>query len=276
MTKDSLRATEIRKRVAALRPKISKQEAAKRRQASLKGFKTFEIVSIVVLAVVLIALTFLILAASKGDEAGSEALFNATLLFWSAVTLQSALMIRTSFVRLNRDNYVSEDRTDHPFRGWRFTPFTPLLGAIILLPLIISGVYNTDDVNAVGAFFLMLVLGLIAFLIGFLVAAFIIAPIEALTRGIIALAKGDKTKIGYIYFGLFVAALTSFIIVGTLAVDPHSPYPAGSFQVALALLGIPGNYSIESEALLWVARLLIVGIIAAFVVPAIRKRRIGK
>ena len=255
----------LRERRAALRLKLPKEEAAKRRAASLRRFKRFDLISAAVLTVVLIALSFVIYEATK-PSAPNEAVLNATLLFWAAITLQSALMIRTSFVRLSADDKVSEDKTDHPFRGWKFTYFTPLIGTAILLPAILSGVYSGDGITVVGGFFLVLAMSFVSLLLGALVAAFIITPIELIIRGFIALAKGDKTKTGYLYFGFFAAALTTMIILGTMAVNPDSAYPRGSFEIVLAILGIPGGYSVESEVLLWVVRGIIIALISAYVI----------
>ncbi len=261
----------LKQQRAALRPKITKAEALKRRAASLRRLKFFDIISVTVLTIVLIIITFLVFEAAKPD-APNEAVINTMLLFWGAITLQSALMLRASFVRLSRDDRISEDDKDHPFKGWRLTPFTPVIATVILIPAILAGVYDGDDINTIGSLLLMFSMNFAALLLGALVAAFIIAPLEAIARGLIALARGDKTKNGYLYFGIFAAAITAFIVVGTMAVNPDSPYPIGMFEVALALLGIPGGYSVDSEGLLWLARVLILGILAVLFIPARRKK----
>ena len=269
---------ELHKRQAALRPKISKEEAARRRAKSLRNFKLFEVVSLVLLTAVLVFLSYHIFQSYYNEDAykavlGSDATFNLTLIFWGAITLQAALMIRTGFVRNAADNLISEDKTDHPFKGWRFTLFTPLLGVIILLPAILAGVFNDDDINTVGVFFLMLLMSCMAFLLSALVAAFIIAPIELLIRGVVALIKGDRSKVHYVLIGTFIAGLTAFIVLGSMSVAAELPYPAGSFQVLLALFGIPGGYEVTNETLLWVTRGILAAIIGFWIIMSLTGKK---
>lgn len=205
------------------------------------------------------------------EHLGSEATFNLMLMFWGAITIQGALMIRTSFVRISR-NKLENGTGDNPFEGWRFTFFTPLIGPLILLPAIVAGVLNDDSVGSVGSFFLVLGMSFIALLLSALVAAFILAPIELFIRGIVGIIKGDKSKASYVVFGLIVGAITAVITLGAMAVDTNRPYPAGSAQALLALLGIPGAYDIKDETLLWAAR----GVVAALVVFFIYVYNAGK
>ena len=267
------RSQRIKKEVAALRPKISKAEAMRRRAKSMRRFMLFEIISGAVVTCALIYLGFQFFEANK-PEAENEAVFQVMLWFWGLVTLHSAIIIRTSVVRLNHDNLISEDTTDHFFRGWRLTPFIPVIGLIIMTPAILSGMFNGDDIGTVGNFFMMLMLLFVASLLGPLVAAFIIAPIELIIRGVIALIKGDKTRIGYVIVGGVIASLTVFIALGSMAVSAGMPYPAGSVQIVLALLGIPGDYRVNSEGLLWLTRLLLLGLVIFFIaIRAQGKRR---
>ncbi len=254
----------LRQYRAERRLKISPEEAIRRRKVSIKKIRMFEIVSIAILTAVLVGLSFLVLDSLK-PEAENEAAINAMILFWGAISLQAALMIRAGFIRQSKDDLLSEDRTDHPFRGWRLTYFTPLLGFLILIPAIAAGVFNDDSGNLVGSVFMVLLMNFGALLMGALVAAFIVAPIDLIVRGIIALVKGDKSRSGYIVFGLIILVITTFIFVGSAAVSPDAPYPVGSGQILFALLGIPGNYDVKSEALLWVARGIIVGLVLFFV-----------
>ncbi len=266
---------ELKAREAALRPNISKAEAQRRRAKSLRNFKLFEVISIALLTAVLVFLSYHIFQSLQHEDAyravlGSEATFNLMLMFWGAITLQGALMLRAGFVRNAADNRISEDSTDHPFKGWRFTPFTPLLATAILLPSILAGAFSDEDINTVGAFFLMLVMSCMALLLSALVAAFIITPLELLFRGIVGLIKGDRSKVGFVVFGSFIAALTAFIILGSMAASADLPYPAGSFQVLLALLGIPGGYVINDEMLLWITR-GVLAVIVGFIAYALYK-----
>ncbi len=245
---------------------MSTQEASARHEKDIHTLKIFEIVSMIVLIGVLAFLSYHILQSFRYEDVyqevlGSEATFNLILMFWGAMTIQAALMIRTSFVRLSR-NKIGDKTGDNPFAGWRFTFFNPLIGTLILLPAITAGVFNDDSVGTVGSFFLILGMSFIALLLSALVAAFIIAPLELLIRGIVGVIRGDRSKASYVFFGLVVGAITAVTILGAMAVDTNRSYPAGSFQALLALLGIPGAYDVKDETLLWVAR----GIVAAIVV----------
>lgn len=266
------RAARLEKLRAADRMKISKEEATRLRAKSLRRFKIFERTSFVVLGLFFAYVATQMMAALQPD-APNEALFNATLLAWGALALHAAIVIRTSVVRLSADDRISLDKTDNPFRGWLLTPFTPLLLIAFQTPALLSGAYNGEDSGVVVAFLLMLLLGYGALLSGALVAAFIIAPIELMVRGAIALVKGDKSRSNYFVAGAVITSLTVFIVLGTLSVSPDSPYPAGSFQVLLALFGIPGGYDIKDDTLLWITRGLLAAIIAFFVYVRIAGKR---
>lgn len=202
---------------------------------------------------------------SLKPDAENEAAINAMILFWGAISLQAALMIRAGFVRQAKDDLLSDDPNDNPFRGWRLTYFTPLLGFLILIPAISAGVFNDDSGNLVGPILMILLMNFGALLMGALVAAFIVAPVDFIIRGIVALIKGDTSRSGYIVFGVIILVIMTFILVGSAAVSPGTPYPVGSGQILIALLGLPGDYYVKSETLLWVARSIIVGLVAFFV-----------
>lgn len=262
----------IKAQIAARRPKISKEEAAKRRQASMRRFKRTDFISVVVLTAVLIGLQFRLFQASLTD-APSTMLFDTFLLYCGAVTLQLAFIILTTFTRFNNDRFMSEDKTDHLLKGIRFTYFVPLISIAVLLPALFSGVFVDQSTNAADAVWLILLSQFFILLSAPLVAAFVLVPLQLVAKGMVAIIRGDKSQYHLGIVGLLIAGLTAFILVGTLAVAPANPFPVGSIEVVLSILGIPGNYEIQSELYLWVVRGIVAFYIAVFAYSSYRGKK---
>lgn len=244
----------IRQRVKDARPKLTQEQIATKRKASLRRLRITELVATTVLVGLLVYIQSLF-PAMGGDSAPSEALFNTFLMYWGVYALYLAFMIRSIFIRFNHDyQQVSEDKKDTPFRGLSVTLFSPLIPLLILIPSFISGVFidsATTTGDVVGISFFLLVIATIG---SPLITVFIVLPIELLLRGIVAIVRRDTSRMHYALIGLIVAGLTAFIWIGSASVDASLPYPAGSLQVVLAILGIPGDYEVTSQAGLWVVR----------------------
>lgn len=254
----------IEAQLAAQRPKISKAEALRRRQASLRRLKITDVVSVLILTVVLIGIQSGFGEAAN-PENNSEVLFNAFLAFCAAVTLQLAFMIGMAFMRYGSDRRVSEDKEDRILKGVRFTYFVPLIALAVLVPSIASGIFVDDEMNTIGVIGTFIFAMFICVLLAPLVAAFVIAPLMLIFNGVVALIRRDKSNMHLGVIGLLIAGLTLFIALGSAAVTPSAPYPVGSVQAAFAILGIPGNYVIENETFLWIVRGIVVFYVAIFV-----------
>lgn len=248
---------QARKRVAAARPKLSAAQITTARKASIRRLRITEGITTALLVIGLVYVQSCFTAAA-GPGAPNEALFNMYMVYWGIYLVYIAFMIRTAVVRMNHDyTQVSDDKTDSLFRGLRLTWFAPLIALLILIPSFMSGVFLDSEMTTgamIGFSFFALVIATIG---APLVAAFVIAPIELLLRGIIAIVRRDTSRMHYAVVGLSIAGLTAFIAFGTAAVSPALPYPAGSVQVVLALLGIPGDYDVKSEVFLWVTRAIV-------------------
>ena len=244
----------VHERVAAARPKLSAAQITAARNASMKRFRITEVIATVVLVAGLVYVQSLFAGAS-GPDAPNETLLNTVAAYWGVYMVYIAFMIRTMVVRTNHDyTQISEDKKDSLFRGLRLTWVAPIIALLILVPSMISGVFaggGMTNGEMIGFSLFALALTTIG---APLVAAFIIAPLELFIRGIVALVRRDTSRMHYTVVGLTFAGLTAFIVCGSLAVSANLPYPAGSGQAFMALLGIPGGYEVKSEFFLWVTR----------------------
>ena len=92
---------------------------------------------------------------------------------------------------------------------------------------------------------------------------FVLAPLELIARGVKGISKGDrKNGLSILGIGLYIAAVTAFSFIGGLAIETERFGPAAWPAIIFSLLGLPGAYEVESEVLLWVARLLAVLLIS--------------
>ena len=265
-------AEKMAAKIAARRPKISKEEAKRRREVSMRRFKWTDRISVIVLAGVLLAIQSQLFAA-VAPGAPNEMLLNTTLLYLGVVSLQIAFIISASFMRYNNDLLISEDKSDHVVKGIRWTYFTPLIAVALLLPALFTGVFASGDMNgAEAAGFIALGLFL-SIILAPLVSFFIIMPLMLIWKGMVAVVRGDKSQRHFGVIGLLIAGLAAFIIIGSAAVTAEAPFPLGSVQVVFAILGIPGNYQIENEVLLWILRGIALFYVVAFVYGSISSKQ---
>lgn len=155
------------------------------------------------------------------------------------------------------------------FYRWLFTWLFPLASFLVILPWIIAGVFNSDDMNTIGSMVILFFAPWVMYLIGSLVAAFVVYPIETTIRGAIKLiATGGKEGLGQLSIGAYCLLVLGFIVSGSLAAS--SSLVGGSAQADLfaALLGLPGGYVVKDQTLLWVTRVLFVAMI---VIPLVFK-----
>lgn len=182
------------------------------------------------------------------------------------LVLQGGYMTRLCFKTLPERTPNQENaRTNHFFYGVRLTFFTPVIALVILLPWIVAGVFTADDMGVVASGFILLLLLSVALLISPIVALLVIAPIKLIIRGVVGLLMPDKKQTGFLFIGAYIALFTTFAIMMAFAVDIDTVYPASTVPLISSLLGIPANYDIINEGLLWVARLLLAVLIVSLI-----------
>ena len=246
-------------------------EISRLRKESLHKLRIFEVLTFAAFLIVTVALACMLPWGIGGD---SERISGLMLGIGTAIALQAAFMFRYGFLRVRKDQEINNDLDDGPFRGWRFTFSSPVAAILIVMPWIVSGTFNADDVNTVGALFFMVLLFGAAVLIGFLIVPFIFLPIELIAKGLYNLiVKRDASKIIFLYIGGFIALVTTFIFVMAAATNTYYPGIAGGAAGIPALFGIPGAYDVEDEFLLWVARVITAVLITAGVVAYILSKR---
>ncbi|MGU3644227.1 hypothetical protein ACLBXX_04615 [Microbacterium sp. C23T] len=145
--------------------------------------------------------------------------------------------------------------------------YLPAAMTAIITPRLLSAGTGADWPPFVDVIWI-LVFAYLAALLGFLALFLFLLPLEALGRGILRLLTGKSGGGWLLFWGTAGALLTTFVFVGAFALDDLPPGRAGALPVLFALLGIPFGYTVESEALLWVARALALVLIAMLLASA--------
>lgn len=156
--------------------------------------------------------------------------------------------------------------------GFKLGLVVVVTAMVALIPAFVMGVYAADDMSTGGIATLLYLVIFMSVLAGPLIAVGVLLPISLFIRSSIALIKGDTSKLPQFYTSLIIATLVALIITGGLAINPDHDGIGGWLPVVFAILGIPGAYFIKDEALLWVAR----GIVVVLVVVWIAARRSAK
>jgi hypothetical protein len=116
---------------------------------------------------------------------------------------------------------------------------------------------------ALGGFVFLMVLG---FGFGALLWFFVVMPLSQIVVVIGRMLRGERAAHGLILPGILLV-LAAIILLGTGAVDLSEAGP-GRFAwpaIVAALLGLPGEYRVQSELALWIVRVLVLGVILAFI-----------
>ena len=128
-------------------------------------------------------------------------------------------------------------------------------GALFALPASLTG---TVDLETPGMpdLVLLLLAGATTVLLGRLGVFLVWFPVELLIRGVSKVAKGEREGGAYLLGAAGILVLVGFAVAGASAVDTsRSPsQPGFQGEVVAALLGVPGDYTVTSPALLVVAR----------------------
>ncbi|WP_127476658.1 hypothetical protein [Microbacterium sulfonylureivorans] len=127
--------------------------------------------------------------------------------------------------------------------------------------------------GTVGALALILVVTYAAILLGALVWFFIVLPVVLMARIVVDLARGRHPSWKRYVIPPGILALGAFVMVAALAIDDLRPGRMATGQIISALLGIPGTYTVVWEEGLWIARLLLVVVIAIGVPLGMKARR---
>ncbi len=228
---------------------------------------TLFVVSLIIVLVLAVQVPF---SADSYDDRVGVLLFSV----YGIVGVVSVLMIRRGMI-LALKRPKTDPQHGNPFYRWFF--FWLLIPAIFitLLPWIVSGAFNAEDVNTIGAMALVLLLPWVMILLGFSAAAIGVYPIEITIRSIGTLIRTKgKDGLGGIMIGGYLLLVLAFIICGSFAASAILPGQAGHGALVAALFGIPGGYIIKDEAFLWAARVIgIFVVILPFVFHTVTKNK---
>lgn len=224
---------------------------------------------------VLALLGILILALQVPFNADSYDDRVSVLLFTvlGVVGVVSTLMIRRGFL-LSVKRPKTDPQYGNPFYRWFF--FWLLIPAIfvVLLPWVLSGAFNADDMNTAGVIAMILLLPWVMVLLGFLAAAIVVYPVEITVRGVILFVRTKgKEGFGRVVIGAYLLLVLAFIACGSMAASAILPGQAGHGSLVAALFGLPGSYVVKDETFLWVTRVLgILMVILPFIFHSISKK----
>lgn len=248
---------------------MAKQAAKSEKLPFLKG-RLFELVlCIVSLTVILIAALQVPLTANGYDDRVTPMMFTIFI----TIGVASAVMIRHGFLASYKLPEKDPERGNMFYR-WFFFWLFPVAVFVILLPWVIAGVFNSDDINTFGALAMFLFIPWFMVGLGFIAAAIVWFPIELTIRSIAKfIGTRGKQGMGGMIVGCYLLLVAAFIAVGALAASPDLPGKAGFPALIAALFGLPGAYEVTSEFFLWVTRLLgIVMVVLPFIFYRISKK----
>lgn len=174
-------------------------------------------------------------------------------------------------IQMVAHNSLAMRRTRFDFVWWLFG----VLPAALLVAAVPAVVADPEYFGSATVGGTLATLGMYAVLIllgygfGALLWFFVVMPLAQLVGAVIRMIRGEKGAHVGLIMPVILLALAAVILVGAGALDLSGALPGrfGWPQIVLALLGIPGEYRVESEAGLWVVRALIVGAALVFLVP---------
>lgn len=186
------------------------------------------------------------------------------------------MLVSALTVQLVVGHLVAGRRLRLTFLWWLFAvlPLALLLAAV---PAVLADpdYFGSSTVGGtLGVLGMLAVLALLGYGFGALLWFFVVMPLAHLGRSAVQVVRGERPSAAAFVMPLVLLSLAAVILLGSGALDLGDTLP-GRFswpQILMALLGIPGDYRVESEAALWVVRGLVVGIALVFVVPWWRAR----
>lgn len=231
-------------------------------------FLKHRVFDLIVTSVSLIVIVALLLRIPFSADAYDSRLTPTLMSIFAVVTLAVVMMLRQDAIRLakyqKKVDYQpgqTEHRNDPEntfFYRWFFIWSLPLLAFIALLPWIIAGVFTTEDMGLVSVLFFMFLGPWMAALMGVLIAAMVLYPVEATIRGGIRLIRTGGKEGGQFYVGVYLLIIVGVIIFGSMAVEMQRSGAAGIPEFVAALLGFIAPEHIKSELSLWITRGLVV------------------
>lgn len=111
----------------------------------------------------------------------------------------------------------------------------------------------------------------VGLLLGALVWFFFVFPLFSLVTVIRLIRRGEATPRALI-MPLVLVGLGVLSVVGGLSIDTDASGRASWGAIIAAFLGLPGGYDVVWEPGLWVVRGIVLAIVLAFGVPALRDR----
>lgn len=248
---------------------ISKQAKKSPKLPFFKGRLYEFVLCLMAVAGILVLALQVPFTADSYDDRVSVLLFSVL----GIVGAVSIIMIRRGFLLAIR-RPKSDPQYGNPFYRWFF--FWLLIPAIfiVLLPWILAGAFNGDDMNTAGVIAMLLLLPWLMILLGVLAAAIVVYPIEITIRGLISLVRTrGKDGVGRLVIGGYLLIVLAFIACGSMAASAILPGQAGHGALVAALFGLPGGYTIKDETFLWVTRVLgIFMIILPFIFHSVSKK----
>lgn len=204
-----------------------------------------------VLVSVLIMLTFPLGSTLENSEIG---LAFASVL--AVIGLVAGVGIRYLFTK--RAAEVAQKN-----QPWVVLWIFPFAIMVVLSPWLFTGGLTDQDVTTGMSFLLGFIIAYLALLLGFLSIPFVILPLELIGRGLISLFQGKRKQSGLLLgIGFYIALVTTFCVIGAFAIENPYPGKLGFGNIIFSLLGLPGSYTVENEALLWLIRAMAVVLIA--------------
>lgn len=224
-----------------------------------KQFAKGIVLDVVLFFVSIGAITWAALRIPMTTDGYDDRVSAAAFVMMGIVAIVSALFIRSITLLCFKQDRSDNTSTERAIRVTALALLLPVIAYVILLPWVFAGVFNDEHMNTIGSAFLLFLIGVIIMpLLGSLIAAFVIWPIEMTIRGLVRSIRTRGKEWQQFAMGLFGLVVLAFITTGFLAVHTYDTGQGGSAQALLAILGIPGHYEVKSEAMLWVARGLFV------------------
>ena len=172
------------------------------------------------------------------------------------------MLIVAVYIRIwwSRTRHGGDDRT-------RLLWYLPAAMSLVMAPALIAVAGDASRPWIVDLL-LFALLAYAAALLGVLALVLLLLPLELLGRGALRLILGRPDGGWLLFLGALLALITTFVLVGAFALDDLPVGRPGHWSIVFALLGIPGSYTVASDALLWVARGLAVILTAMLLASA--------
>ncbi|MBD5784972.1 hypothetical protein IF650_02145 [Cellulosimicrobium terreum] len=239
------------------------------RRRDLRRVRVAEVV-LVLLQLVAVVLLMLRLPAQPAPDDLTAAIYGVMV----SLGLQVMVSVRLLWILVMGPG-SRRVRRKVPARVGFVTAASPVLTLLVLVPWIVSGIFDGGEGASAWLLFLLLVL---AAGFGLLATAVVLAPVEMAVRGVVAVVRGSgdrgRRADGWALLrgAAWLGALGLFVVGVGLAVDQPGPGRGSWGVVVLAVVGLPGDYTVRYPVLLWAGRAVLLALVVSVVVPWARKR----